>query len=68
MPLPSVRHIAIQVLNTLVHLRGFNIVHCDLKPENILLVNDGESLKVADFGLSTPLPILRGWFVFSCCL
>jgi dual specificity tyrosine-phosphorylation-regulated kinase 2/3/4 len=37
MPLPSVRHIAYQVLNTLVYLRGFNIVHCDLKPENILL-------------------------------
>jgi serine/threonine protein kinase len=37
MPLPSVRHIAVQVLNTLVYLRGFDIVHCDLKPENILL-------------------------------
>jgi len=37
MGMPSVRHIASQVLNTLVYLRGFNIVHCDIKPENILL-------------------------------
>ena len=50
MPLPSVRHVAVQVLNTLVYLRGFNIVHCDLKPENILLVDSTSSANAAGGG------------------
>jgi serine/threonine protein kinase len=39
----------------LVHIHKEGIAHRDLKPENILLVNDGEDLKVADFGLSNKL-------------
>jgi serine/threonine protein kinase len=39
----------------LVHIHSEGIAHRDLKPENILLVNDGENLKVADFGLSNKL-------------
>ena len=53
LPVNIVRTVAYQVLNTLVFLRDFNIVHCDLKPENILLVSRGSYLvKVIDFGSS----------------
>jgi predicted Ser/Thr protein kinase len=33
-----------------IHLRG--IVHRDLKPSNILVVDDGERIKIVDFGVS----------------
>lgn len=56
MPLPSVHHIAVQVLNTLVYLRGFNIVHCDLKPENILLnVSNNSTSQAGGSSMNNPI-------------
>jgi len=42
------------ILNAMEYMHSNNIVHRDLKPDNILVgdVNDLESVKVADFGLS----------------
>jgi serine/threonine protein kinase len=47
----SIRHIAVQILNTLKLLKSYSIIHCDLKPENIL-IEDREKLtvKLIDFG------------------
>ena len=43
------------VFAALEYIHSMNVVHRDLKPENILLknTNDLNSIKIADFGLST---------------
>ena len=43
--------VAFNVLNGIIHLRGFNIIHRDIKPSNILINRDG-SIKLCDFGIS----------------
>ncbi|ELU13571.1 hypothetical protein CAPTEDRAFT_218270 [Capitella teleta] len=49
--LPSVRKVALYLLQALGFLQRQNVIHADLKPENILLQNENfESLKVVDFG------------------
>lgn len=48
--LPSIKKIAIQLLQNLIFLNKNKIIHCDLKPENILLTDTG--IKVIDFGSS----------------
>lgn len=34
------------------HCHSNNIVHRDLKPENIMYTEDGQDIKIIDFGLS----------------
>eukprot|EP00770_Monocercomonoides_exilis_P005968 MONOS_5939.1-p1 / transcript=MONOS_5939.1 / gene=MONOS_5939 / organism=Monocercomonoides_exilis_PA203 / gene_product=kinase-like protein / transcript_product=kinase-like protein / location=Mono_scaffold00179:71123-76385(+) / protein_length=1670 / sequence_SO=supercontig / SO=protein_coding / is_pseudo=false len=53
MSMQLVRHLSVQILETLCFLRSRRIVHCDLKPENIVIERAGSArLRVADFGSS----------------
>lgn len=48
-----------QLISGLVHCHDKSVMHRDLKPNNLLVDPDGETLKIADFGLArkfaTPL-------------
>ena len=44
-----------QLIEGLHVLHENAIMHRDLKLSNILLTEDGKELKIADFGLATPL-------------
>ncbi len=44
--------IGIQLARALNHAHRHGIVHRDLKPENVLLLNDGETVKLTDFGVA----------------
>lgn len=49
--LDLIRRFAIQILQALMYLCHFKIIHCDLKPENILLKEENKSgIKVIDVG------------------
>ncbi len=48
-------HIFLQILEGIGFMHKYNIIHGDIKPSNILLDKEG-MVKVADFGLSSPLP------------
>lgn len=41
-----------QLWNCMIFLRENNIIHRDIKPENILVFDQGETIKLADFGMS----------------
>jgi serine/threonine protein kinase len=44
--------IAIQLAKSLDYAHKSGIVHRDIKPDNIIVMPDGESIKVADFGIA----------------
>lgn len=48
-----VRNLCEQLLDTVETMHENGVFHRDLKPENILTKDDGKTLLVADFGLST---------------
>lgn len=49
----GIRQIFLEILDTVSALHDIGIYHRDLKPENFLLTEDYQSVRLADFGLST---------------
>lgn len=47
------KNIFLQILDSVEHCHKLGIYHRDLKPENILVTDQGETVKLADFGLAT---------------
>ena len=45
------QHIMRQILSGVAYMHRKNVFHRDLKPQNILIRNQGEEVKIADFGL-----------------
>ncbi len=50
--LPLVLSYAEQLLRALAHAHEHRVIHCDVKPENLILFEQGERLRLADFGLA----------------
>ncbi|KAJ1952703.1 Serine/threonine protein kinase, partial [Dispira parvispora] len=48
-----VRRIFFQLLDAVEHCHRNGIYHRDLKPENVLIKDDGQVIKLIDFGLAT---------------
>jgi serine/threonine protein kinase len=44
-----------QLLRGLAHMHASHVVHRDLKPDNFLIGDDGQTVKIADFGFSIRL-------------
>lgn len=48
----QILRIARQLADAIQHIHSLQIVHRDLKPENILITNNGQHVKLIDFGFS----------------
>lgn len=51
-----IRRTFIQILEAVDYCHSRDIYHRDLKPENILVTDDGNSVRLADFGLASNIP------------
>ncbi len=46
------RRVAMELTEAVAYIHSKGIVHRDLKPENIIITNNGENVKLIDFGLA----------------
>lgn len=51
--------IMLEISKGIRHIHSAGFIHLDLKPANIFIDHQG-TLKIGDFGLSTPLPLEKG--------
>ena len=56
-----IRRVFLQLINALRYCHDHNVYHRDLKPENILVFDQGQTLKLADFGLATSESIAKDY-------
>jgi len=52
LPMKRVVSIGIQLARALDHAHRRGVVHRDIKPENVLLLDQGETVKLTDFGVA----------------
>ncbi len=52
MSVDQILHLAMQIASALDYAHAKGVVHRDLKPDNIVLSGDGQSAKIADFGIA----------------
>jgi serine/threonine protein kinase len=55
----NARSMFIQLCHAVVYCHSQSVFHRDIKPENILLMNNGATVKLADFGLATNKQLSR---------
>ena len=46
------RRIAFQIVETMAYVHSCQVVHRDLKPSNIMVTQNGQNVKIIDFGLA----------------
>ncbi len=66
LPFPRARHVAEQILRALGYAHGRGVIHRDLKPGNVFLQrlpDDGDHVKLLDFGFAKFLEASAGGFV-----
>lgn len=48
----TAKRIALQLAEAVAYIHSLQIVHRDLKPKNIMITNNGQNVKIIDFGLA----------------
>ncbi|KAI0646374.1 Pkinase-domain-containing protein [Trametes meyenii] len=49
----AIKAVFLQIVEAVEYCHEHGIYHRDLKPDNILTIDDGDSIRIGDFGLST---------------